>query len=113
MQYSLFIFFSFGSEPSMRQPSVPSPDEHEAMRRPAGDTRRYRVVQLDNGLEAVLVSDLRQEQGPAGAGGGGMGGGGGERTTAAVSMNVSAGNLQDPPEWRGLAHLLEHMILQV
>jgi insulysin len=27
-------------------------------------------------------------------------------------MNVSAGNLQDPIEWRGMAHLLEHMILQ-
>lgn len=76
------------------------------MRRPAGDTRKYRVIELRNGLEAVLVSDL-QEQGRHGHGGGG------ERTTAAVSMNVSAGNLQDPPQWRGLAHLLEHMILQV
>jgi insulysin len=75
------------------------------MRRPAGDTRKYRVIELRNGLEAVLVSDL-QEQAWNGTGGGG------ERTTAAVAMNVSAGNLQDPPEWRGLAHLLEHMLLQ-
>ena len=71
------------------------------MRRPAGDTRKYRVIELRNGLEAVLVSDLQEQAG-----------GGGERTTAAVALNVSAGNLQDPPEWRGLAHLLEHMLLQ-
>jgi len=110
------------------------------------------VIALANGMEAVLVSDLQENNG--------CDGGAGVRTQAAVSMNVSAGNLQvggrgptisallrngytnrfmqpdlarcaftdfcsfssilsiccaavqDPPQWRGLAHLLEHMILQ-
>jgi hypothetical protein len=54
--------------------------------KPAGDARQYRVIVLQNGLEAVLVSDVQEM----------FSGGGGERTQAAVSMNVSAGNLQDP-----------------
>ena len=55
------------------------------------DSRDYRVLTLDNGLTALLVSDPEADQ-------------------AAASMNVSVGSSQDPDDLQGLAHLLEHML---
>lgn len=55
------------------------------------DTRDYRVITLDNGLEVLLVSDPEADK-------------------AAASMNVSVGSAQDPDDLQGLAHLLEHML---
>ena len=55
------------------------------------DERDYRVVTLENGLTALLVSDPEADK-------------------AAVSLNVSVGSAQDPEDLAGLAHFLEHML---
>ena len=55
------------------------------------DSRDYRVLTLENGLTALLVSDPDADK-------------------AAASMNVSVGSAQDPEDLAGLAHLLEHML---
>ena len=55
------------------------------------DERDYRVLQLDNGLTALLVSDPTADR-------------------AAASMNVGVGSAQDPDDLAGLAHYLEHML---
>jgi len=46
---------------------------------------------MDNGLQAILVSDPSTEKG-------------------AASMNVHVGSFSDPPSVPGLAHFLEHMM---
>ncbi|MGR4069987.1 insulinase family protein [Billgrantia sp. C5P2] len=55
------------------------------------DNRDYRVLRLDNGLTALLVSDPEADR-------------------AAASMNVGVGSAQDPDDLAGLAHFLEHML---
>ncbi|WP_447894419.1 insulinase family protein [Vreelandella sp. GE22] len=55
------------------------------------DARDYRVVTLENGLHALLVSDPEADK-------------------AAASMNVRVGSAQDPDDLLGLAHFLEHML---
>ncbi|WP_111412822.1 insulinase family protein [Billgrantia lactosivorans] len=55
------------------------------------DSRDYRVLRLDNGLTALLVSDPEADR-------------------AAASMNVGVGSAQDPDDLAGLAHFLEHML---
>lgn len=55
------------------------------------DTRDYRVLTLENGLNVLLVSDP-------------------EADNAATSMNVRVGSAQDPEDLQGLAHFLEHML---
>ncbi len=70
------------------------PDEVAAATTPIvspHDERDYRVLTLENGLTALLVSDPEADE-------------------AAVSMNVSVGSAQDPEDLAGLAHFLEHML---
>lgn len=55
------------------------------------DNREYRVLTLENGLNALLVSDPDADK-------------------AAASMNVRVGSAQDPEDLMGLAHFLEHML---
>ena len=55
------------------------------------DARDYRVLTLENGLTALLVSDPEADK-------------------AAASMNVGVGSAQDPEDLAGLAHFLEHML---
>lgn len=55
------------------------------------DSRNYRVLTLENGLNALLVSDPEADK-------------------AAASMNVRVGSAQDPDDLQGLAHFLEHML---
>ena len=55
------------------------------------DDRDYRVLTLENGLQALLVSDPEADK-------------------AAASMNVRVGSAQDPDDLQGLAHFLEHML---
>ena len=62
----------------------------EIERSPA-DTRDYRAVMLDNGLEALVVSDPCADK-------------------AAAALNVNVGSADDPDGRPGLAHLLEHML---
>lgn len=58
---------------------------------PDTDDRLYRHLELDNGLSVVLVSDADADK-------------------AAASLDVRVGSRQDPEEWEGLAHFLEHML---
>ena len=55
------------------------------------DSRDYRVLTLENGLNVLLVSDPEADK-------------------AAASMNVRVGSAQDPDDLQGLAHFLEHML---
>ena len=55
------------------------------------DKSEYRYLKLDNGVKVVLVSYPETE-------------------TAGVAIAVNAGSNQDPNEWPGLAHLLEHTL---
>ncbi|TDB01265.1 insulinase family protein [Halomonas marinisediminis] len=55
------------------------------------DERDYRVLSLENGFTALLVSDPDADK-------------------AAASLNVSVGSAQDPADLSGLAHFLEHML---
>lgn len=55
------------------------------------DDNDYRIVELANGLRAVLVSDADADK-------------------AAASLNVAVGSGDDPADRAGLAHFLEHML---
>ena len=55
------------------------------------DAKQYRVLTLDNGLKVALVSD------PAS-----------DKAAASLDVHIGAGN--DPENWQGLAHFLEHML---
>lgn len=55
------------------------------------DEREYRLIRLENGLEAMLVHDAKADK-------------------AAASMNVNVGHLSDPEELQGLAHFCEHLL---
>ncbi|EJD07222.1 insulin-degrading enzyme [Fomitiporia mediterranea MF3/22] len=55
------------------------------------DDREYRIIRLENKLEAILVHDEKTDK-------------------AAASLNVATGNFYDPDDIPGLAHLCEHML---
>ena len=59
--------------------------------RSPADTRNYRAVVLDNGLEALVVSDPDTDK-------------------AAAALDVKVGSANDPDDRPGLAHFLEHML---
>lgn len=59
--------------------------------RSAQDTRKYKSIFLDNGLQVLLISDSCADK-------------------AAAAMDVSVGHFMDPDEYPGLAHFLEHML---
>ena len=62
----------------------------EIERSPA-DTRSYRALTLENGLEALVVSDPSADE-------------------AAAALDVNVGSANDPEGRPGMAHLLEHML---
>ncbi|KAH9857197.1 insulin-degrading enzyme [Lenzites betulinus] len=55
------------------------------------DDREYRVIRLDNGLQATLVHDAKADK-------------------AAASLDVAVGHLYDPDDMPGLAHFCEHLL---
>ncbi|GAA5996471.1 uncharacterized protein JCM10292_007631 [Rhodotorula paludigena] len=55
------------------------------------DTRDYRIIMLENGLEAIIVSDPTTDK-------------------AAAAMDVKVGHLSDPEDLPGLAHFCEHLM---
>jgi len=55
------------------------------------DTREYRALVLDNGMQVLLISDPSADK-------------------AAASVDVNAGSNSDPALFAGLAHFLEHML---
>ncbi len=65
-------------------------DEPVSVIKSAQDPRDYRYLELDNGMKVMLIQTE------------------GGNTSAALSVPV--GSFQDPPEFQGLAHYLEHML---
>ncbi|KAJ4493396.1 Metalloenzyme, LuxS/M16 peptidase-like protein [Lentinula lateritia] len=55
------------------------------------DDRKYRIIELENGLKAVLIHD-------------------GKADKAAASLDVAVGHLSDPDDMPGLAHFCEHLL---
>ena len=55
------------------------------------DDRDYGLIELDNGLEVILVSDPNAEK-------------------SAAALSVGLGAASDPEEYPGMAHYLEHML---
>ncbi|KAF8996136.1 insulin-degrading enzyme [Cyathus striatus] len=55
------------------------------------DKREYRIIELENGLQATLVHDPETDK-------------------AAASLDVAVGFLSDPDDMPGLAHFCEHLL---
>ncbi|KAG7096020.1 hypothetical protein E1B28_006703 [Marasmius oreades] len=63
----------------------------KSIEKPLQDDREYRIIRLENGLEATLVSDSKADK-------------------AAASLDVAVGHLSDPDDMPGLAHFCEHLL---
>ncbi|KAI0330109.1 LuxS/MPP-like metallohydrolase [Cubamyces sp. BRFM 1775] len=63
------------------------------LEKPALDDRQYRLLELHNGLRAVLVHDHAADK-------------------AAASLTVTTGSMLDPDDIPGLAHFCEHMMIK-
>ena len=57
------------------------------------DKRHNRMVILENNLKCMLIHDESSEN-------------------TALALGVHAGNLEDPANANGVAHLLEHMLIK-
>ena len=57
----------------------------------SNDSKLYRHITLDNGLDALLICDKKTNK-------------------SATSLAVNVGHFNDPKDREGLAHLLEHMM---
>ncbi|MFO7551829.1 MAG: insulinase family protein [Haliea sp.] len=79
-----------GEPPAL--PEVVHPVAEERVITSPNDNREYDSFTLDNGLEVLLVSDPAAQ-------------------TSSAALSVGVGMLQDPPEYQGMAHYLEHMVL--
>ena len=79
------------AEPLSRTPVVGVTLLTDHMERPALDTRAYRVIQLPNQLEALLIHDADTDK-------------------ASAALDVNIGSFSDPKEMPGLAHAVEHML---
>lgn len=62
----------------------------DALEKPSLDDRDYRVVRLDNGLEALLVHDPQTDK-------------------ASAALDVNVGNFSDEDGMPGMAHAVEHV----
>ena len=71
--------------------AAPAPAGGVEIERSPADTREYRAFILDNGLEALVVSDPDTDKG-------------------AASLDINVGSANDPDTRPGLAHFLEHML---
>ncbi|CAD6898866.1 unnamed protein product [Tilletia controversa] len=58
---------------------------------PSQDKRQYKLIQLPNALQALLIHDPDTDK-------------------ASAAMDIKVGHLCDPKELQGLAHYLEHML---
>src|SRR5690554_4694752 len=65
--------------------------QQERVETSPNDPREYRHLFLDNKLEVLLISDPATDK-------------------AAAAMDVHVGSRDDPKEYQGLAHFLEHML---
>ena len=77
------------SQPSL-PPSTPTEAKSTVVTSP-NDNRQYDLIELDNGLEVILVSDPTAEK-------------------SAAALSVGLGASSDPTDYPGMAHYLEHML---
>ena len=82
-----YLFIAFAFNGCSLQPAS---DTQEIVKS-ANDDRDYQWLALDNGLEVLLVSDAAAD-------------------TAAASLDIHVGSSDDPQQFQGLAHFLEHML---
>ena len=61
------------------------------LEKPDLDDRSYRVVELSNKLETLLVHDAQTDK-------------------ASASLNVNVGNFSDEEDMPGMAHAVEHLL---
>lgn len=66
-------------------------DSSDAVIKSPNDSREYRYIELANQLKVLLISDPSADK-------------------AAASLDVFVGSRQDPEDYAGLAHFLEHML---
>ncbi|KPI35377.1 putative zinc protease [Cyphellophora attinorum] len=63
----------------------------DRLEKPETDDREYRVVELSNKLEALLVHDNKTDK-------------------ASAALNVNVGNFSDEEDMPGMAHAVEHLL---
>ena len=63
----------------------------DELEKPDLDDRSYRVIELPNKLEALLVQDAQTDK-------------------ASASLNVNVGNFSDENDMPGMAHAVEHLL---
>ena len=63
----------------------------DQLEKPQLDDRSYRVIQLPNKLEALLIHDAETDK-------------------ASASLNVNVGNFSDEEDMPGMAHAVEHLL---
>jgi insulysin len=61
------------------------------LEKPDLDDRSYRVIELPNKLEALIVHDAQTDK-------------------ASASLNVNVGNFSDEEDMPGMAHAVEHLL---
>jgi insulysin len=61
------------------------------LEKPETDDRLYRVIELPNKLEALLVHDANTDK-------------------ASASLSVNVGNFSDEDDMPGMAHAVEHLL---
>jgi len=71
----------------------------EAPIKSEGDKKEYRIIQLPNGLKAVLIKALDTSAET--------------ENLAAASLVVGVGSFDEPENVLGLAHFFEHMLFMV
>ena len=88
---SLLLFASFLVACAPQKPLEESLSLPLSPRQSPNDSKAYRFIALENGLQALLVSDPKT-------------------TKAAASLDVYVGSASNPAAREGLAHFLEHML---
>lgn len=71
--------------------AAPRSAESQKVVTPQTEHRAFRSLQLENGMKVLLVSDPDSDK-------------------AGASLDVNVGSRQDPRDYQGLAHFLEHML---
>jgi len=97
------IFFpSFYRKVSVRKVTM----HQKSPLKSGNDYRKYRTITLDNGIQTLLVSDLKNKKEDA------LNeiNESDETYLAAAALCIGVGSFNDPDEVNGLAHFLEHMV---
>lgn len=96
--WSILFIFSFQTQIFSEEPTETTPDytliddkAKTAILTPALSERKTLKIRLKNGLEAFIISDPKTDK-------------------SGAVLSVKAGSWEDPLEYPGIAHFLEHML---